>query len=735
MIREIQNRPSPGKGLKPFDPILFALRRGWIIGIVGLVLFLFLSPMAFFLDKPWYTTGGSLLINPEMKQFFAKEEDTIAGNFNDYARTQVNRLQTDDVLMEALRNLPPEQWPAVISPAMDLQTAATILRTQLEVSQVSRTHLLRLHIGGPSPDGLAPALNAIMDAYIEKLQTEQETGSVRRLTYLQDEKNRLKGMIAEQKDALNRLSEQLNSSTFNDFLNVYMTKYNLVQENYLRAEKSALDAKSILEKAERDRTLLTQQSLEVFARESVEKNEALYLINNWTYQELQKLRKTIDGLTETNPDRIVVEERMNAMREYLDTFQNDIYTNSLDILQEKRGNELEVEVIRAQSAFQAAEHLSLQLEERLTSAQAEFESSSGLISSGKEIEEDLNQLRLRLAKIQERISEVFLEAKAPVRVSIEERSKTPGKPVEGSLAKFLAVCFIFSMGVTGAGMLAYDILDGRIHQSGELKAAIGGKPLEPIQVYPEPLRFANCVANGSKHPIAQYLKNIAVRLNNEREKHNSQVFLFTGTEHEAGTTSIAQNIASAFGVYTDRVLRIKIEDKAEDENADFGEDHILQFLHQLNRTGNSRYAECNLSSVYIEQLKRSVLELFITKARESWDVIIFDCPPLLNSDLTQFIALHVDAAIIITREAQTLYADLFKSFEFLIQANVPAVSAILNRASDHPLVTLIKVKNSVVERLSDYFHRYIRRDHRETVIARSREETLRGLSNTRTPFA
>ncbi len=701
MIRELQQKPAPGKPNKPFDPVAFALRRGGFILLAGFLLFALLAPFAWLLDNPYYHTGGSLLIRPEIKQFLTREVDTIQGNFNDYARTQVQRLKTDDVLVQALTSLPREQWPDFLSPDMDPAIAAGILRKRLNVDHVSRTHLLFIGISSESPNGLAETLNATMDAYVAKLQREQDDRTVRRLAYLQEEKKRIDTRIQEKKNELAGFAARLSSNTFNDLFNSDYNRLNLVQEFYLRAREKALQEKALLDKAKRDRETLSSQDLEVFAREAVASNEALYLINNWTYQELQNLRKSIDGLTPSNPDRIVVEERMQAMRDYLQSFETEIYQNALAILREKRSTELNAEVLKAESAWRAAESLHHNLAEQLDIARDEYESSSGILANGKETSQDLLRLRDRMAVIQDRISEVYLEAKAPVRVGIEERARSPLHPAGSSRKKLLFMAFVFAFGVLGSAVLAYDFLDGRIRQDKELRAAIGGKTVEPIPTFPDRERFLHCLDSAPRHSSSLALKSLVVRLNHERNRHRSRTFLFSGADHGAGTTTLAENAAKAFSFYCPKTLLIRLQPGSGDlRPRKFHEiPTILQAVHSSTLGEPSRLC---LPLESIENADRKWLPALLDQALRIWDAVFFDAPPLNRYEISRLLATTCDVGILVTRERQSLYHEAYKAFELLVESSIPAATAILNDASPTPVARLLQWKDQSVQTASNW---------------------------------
>jgi succinoglycan biosynthesis transport protein ExoP len=710
---EPDSKSLPGRKWRPFDPISFALRRGPATLAIAGGLFLASAPLAWILSKPYYQTNGSLIISPEVKQFLSRETSPVPGDFRDFAQTQARRILTDDVLIEALESIPREEWPAFISPKTDTQTAARTLRKRMVVEPVTRSHLIFVGMNAELPQGLAPAINATMEAFLRKLETEQESQSMRRLAYLRQEKEKVLAEVEDLKANRAEIAEQLKSATFNEYKNSYYDLLVGVQSDYVRSKSDRLVSQSLLDKAERNRTLLMDQNLDVFARDAVASNEAVYLIDNWTDQKLQELRTSIDGLTEGNTDRVYIEDRMRAMDEYLDNYKTDIYDGSLSILNEKREFELDAEVVKAKNAFDTATDLSEKLEEELRKANDLFQRTSHLIALGKELEADLDDLNDRLTLLEGRLAEVTLEAKAPVHLSVEERAMPPLGAAGDSRNKILAILFALTFGAVGGLILGHDLVDWRVRSPREIDAALGWPAPDPIPAFVSPAGrdcFGDCVRVFPDHNSARALRKLVVRLNQDRQKSGSRTFLFSGADRETGVSSIVRNVATAFTQYVNRVLIVTFDEPLSEmpDTPDDYEGNEAQWARTLldcAKEVDSRFSHLNLTSEIPVTRHRSALLRLLEVCRGEFDAVLIDSPPVLSHDITQFLSLNVDAAVVVAREGKTQYGALRKSVEYFFRGRVPALTAVLNGASPQPLETITHWKDEVLRRIAPIMDR------------------------------
>ncbi|WP_045221615.1 GumC family protein [Desulfonatronum thioautotrophicum] len=686
-----------GKKGKPFQIVGFALRRGPLIFLLGGLLCLFLLPFLLQRASPIYETDAMLLLDPAKEPTLTgRERDAIPGSIADYMRTLVNRINSYDVLAEALTRIDPEDFPAFLNPDHPLDRNVYRLMSRIRVRDVFRTYLISLTITADRPEGLGPILNEIMVVFVEKIQAEQERQYERRLSYLKDEREKLLVRLDDERTELLTLARGMDQKAFlHETYSLHIYKQDMIQRLFWEAEAQHSEKRFLLEKALADREAIRKLDLQPFADERVADNFGINRIEQWTYEQVQSLRASIDGLTPENPDRIYVEDRMRAMNAFLEGYKLQVNEETIRNIREKLEYELDLDVLKARSAYEAAKAHADNLGALLAEATLEAAETSEAIYQASEILFSMEQLRNRLAALSNRIDDAEMEAKAPVRLDIDKWAVSPAQPSRTNTKTLGMMALALSFGSVFGFIFVFDFLDNRLRDPAEVTKGLGGPGPGPIwHMGLEDIESGNVAEASLEAPGAPgvlAIRSLAVRLELEREKHGAKVFALSGLNPECGVSSLTLNLA--------HILR-------------FGCQRVLVLECNLVRPGMTRLVSGLNEAPGIWELL-SVLELqdwnaavqhearrridvitagkavpvfpdrarFLTlldEIRQDYDMILLDVAPILGDEFSGFAALHADATLLVGREDVSLFRDLRQSIDFLVQAEVPAVSAVLN---------------------------------------------------------
>jgi len=685
------------KRSKPFQIVGFALRRGPLILLLGLVLLAGLLPLLLQKSSPIYETSARLILDPAKEPTLAgRERDAIPGNIGDYTRTLVSRLTSYEVLAEALGRLDGADFPAFLDPHHTVERNVFRLMSRVRVREVSRTYLISLTIGADQPRGLGPVLNQIMRVFVEKIQREQERQYERRLDYLTDERDKLLTRLEEDRVALLTLADSMDQKAFlHENYTLHISRQDMIQRLYWEAEAGRSEHKALLDKALADREGVRRLDLQPFADERVADNFGINRIEQWTYEQLQGLRASIDGLTPENPDRIYVEERMRAMNEFLGAYKRQVNEDTIRNLRETLEYELDLEVIKAQSAYQAARKNVEHLKALLDKAAAEASQTSEAIFNASELLFSIDQLRTRLTALSNRIDDAEMQAKAPVRLDIDKWAATPGKPSRSNAKTLALMALVLSFGTVGGFILVFDFLDDRLRDPGEMEKGMGGPgpaPVNAMHLAELPSgNMAEASLDNPRSPAVMAIRALAIRLDLEREKHGARVFVLAGLNPECGVTSLTLNLAHVLRAGHDRVLVIEcnlarpgMARLASGLDASPG---LWEVLSGANK-GDQRHVvqrepqrEVDVITVGVPGVtipSRAALRAIIRASRKAYDIVLVDAASILEDDFSCFAAQHADAVLLVGREDISLFQDLRRSVDLLLEAEVPAVNAVLN---------------------------------------------------------
>jgi len=411
-----------GRNTKPFLPFPFLHRRLVLMLVGGGLLSLICNVLVLPFVRPIYVTDAQLRLDPAKERTVdGRERDLIPGNLGDYSRTLVARLDGYEVVSAALRTLPETNYPSFLVKQGDFDSNVYRLVSRIKVQEVPRSYLISASLSAPQAEGLGPTLNTLLEVFIERIQKEQECQFTRRLSYLQEERKKIIERIEENRKALLSLAETVENKAFlHENYTVHLSKMEQIQRLYWDAEAVRADKEGQLHKAREDQEIITGMDLKPFADERVADNFGINRIEQWTYEQLQSMRAGIDGLTTMNPDRMYVESRMKAMNEYLTSYKKRVNDETSCNLREKRTYEFQADVVKARSAFNAAQMTALTLSNALDRAKIEATAVSEAIFKASNLTFAIDQLRARLAALDNRIDDCELDAKSPVQISIDK---------------------------------------------------------------------------------------------------------------------------------------------------------------------------------------------------------------------------------------------------------------------------------------------------------------------------
>ncbi len=362
---------------------------------------------------------------------------------------------------------------------------------------------------------------------------------------------------------------------------------------------------------------------------------------------------------------------MSAMNRYLDEYKVRVNEATMRNLEQKRAYDLQTEIVRAESALEAARSRAVELGSVLTAAANQASATSEAIFNASSAAYSIRELRERLAAINNRIDDCQLEAKASVKLVVDTRAVNPTVPVSSPRAKAFAGGFGIAYGCAMLCCLGVEFLDGRLRSRQDVSAALGGDAPEPVL---ELDGFAGAVG-GDADLVAQKImpavRSLAARLERDRMAHGSKVVLLMGAHRCTGASFIANYLARALLAYSERVLLIQTSVNPSP-------------LNERNRETNGD-AESPLSTELILPTGKGAAQEVAARirlARETHNFIIVDADPLVVEPFTSFAMLHSDAVIVIARAGVTIFQQLAIALEEVRRQPVGALTALLNFAPD-----------------------------------------------------
>ncbi|MGL1933083.1 MAG: hypothetical protein OCC45_15195 [Desulfotalea sp.] len=704
-----------GQAKKPLDIFGFIYRYGLIIIVAGFSILTMLIPLVLKVSKPNYETHAILKIDPVVASLITKSEDpSITGFYHDYVRTQARRISEFTLLKEAVERLSPEEKRAVFPSHFSAAECVPILRIIMQITPISRTHLVELSIRGPEKEGLAPMLNSVMEVYLQKMRDELVDKNKHRLNYLIEKKNSLAIDIANEEKEIQNVATAVLSSTFGEDFNIWQQRAVELQKSYVHMYAERVQAESAYSSQEKSAKQLEKLSLSSLVDEGVMDNRAIGFTSSWTYQQLQDMRASIDGVTKNNEDRKRVESRMQAMREYENTLREETSESIDSIVYGKQKLQLSQDLIEKENRFQETRQNEAMLKEAFVKAKIKSGDNSAALLQGQSLETQLGHDRDMFFRIDTRIHEMEAEARASLRVTIEAPARAPIDPAGSNTKKLLMLCVIISFGGVGLLFVAIEFFDNRIHSPKNIIHAFGYPPSWPISKSEDGIKFLDVIRLDSSSVVAKALRSLATRIFREFKKTHHQVFLFTAVDRRCGNTEIMLNTAQALAYHVRKVLVIDgnllqadLFQKLNMPESHLGLEDILE--------GKNSFDEC----VYHDQ-ERSIdilcshvsspsrfttqnLEGFLKTVRNKYDIICIDSSPLKTCDFTEYLAIQSDVAVLISQGDSTLYRDLRQTAEILVRLEIPAIATVLNWGGEKKKIWLDEYLDRIPKNMQKMF--------------------------------
>jgi len=681
----------PGtKKNKPIDIVRFLRRNIVTIIVIGNFGFTLLAPFALLAIKPFYKASARLKIEPVVQSILGDSEETsILRQYTDFIWTQTNQMRDVDLLEKAVKRLTPQEKNALFPNGLADRNCAIMLSQRLYIEPVSRTYLIDMAIQGDTPEGLAAILNNVMEVYKKEVDEQKRAQNDNRLEYLRSERDTLNHQIIEKQTKLRQLAKLTNTSSFSEQFNFYFKKAEQLQKAYVELYLQLVDSEHLYGQRLKEKIEISKLSMEPQVEEMVANDWGLDSTQSWTYQKMQEMRSSLDGLTEANLERKYTEERMKSMRQYELDMTEEVRKLARKVMYGKREYELEKKLIEAKSKYDSIKTSMEDISSKLAAAKTEAGDNSERLIVGEQIQAELWHMRQLLFGYEKRINELVVQANVASRVSISAKARKPTSQSGSNAKKLIMVCLVLPFGLITFVLLVFEFLDNRITSPKNIVSALGYPSTWPISRAPEGIAFSRVTLDAHESVTSKALRSLALRLHRDAARNDTKLFLFNGVDSQSGTTEIILNTAHHLGQMLPSVLVIeatsshptlrKLLDVPPDQP---GFSEVLTGkvnLEEAIYTDFERNVNFIFSSEPAYALEASlVFQSVLKEVRNNFDMILIDSTQIMKSDFTEYLGMHSDVVIMVIQGDRTLYRSVREIAQLFMRLEVPAMASVLN---------------------------------------------------------
>lgn len=693
-------------------------RHWWQAALLWLFLSSGLVALAYTRIKPSFNSYSRIKVENTSFSVLTDKNVFAPIDFGQYMETLVSNISSPTVIGDALARNPQLSSLPMLRGAAD---PVSVIRKALRVFIVDKTSLIEIGMSSQSPREAADIINTIVDTFLKLSEDIYDRSTQKQIDRLTEESENQRTAVEKKRELISQLAKKIDVTALEGAKDRNVTSlesYRQLVEERTRVEILRIQSEVRLNQLRNEKVVPPRALDEEALREQVV--QAFY--DDPQVGELQRAREAASvkladaerlSRNPADPSRVRAVELKASLDKRVDDLwkklepriRAQLVSTPVDESQERRISDAEAEL----SALKIQEE---KLSDRLEKVRIENRAAESEALQMEFLKHDLTQDEEVYKKVLEALNQLKFDARSPIaRIELEFKA-TPSFQPDGNLRNQVMAAIPF---VTGLSILIVLLLmeqwGGRVADPDELSnrmklRVIGVVPPLPQIKAPGPREegaiqtAADLKAQRQLDEFVQSLDHLRVALCARRDQwgRDKHCVLITSACGSEGKTTLAAQLAERCvnaGLMTlliDADLRnptlsrmldaqdnpglinvLRGEANAEDVVmviGDAGGFHLLP-------SGNPRMEPSRL-------LASDRLGKLLARARESFDMIIIDAPPVLPVPDALTIGRLTDGAVLAVRYDTSRFPLVERAHSRLTHVGVPIIGAVLNgvRPSD-----------------------------------------------------
>jgi polysaccharide biosynthesis transport protein len=665
----------------------------WLVGSSGLM------ALAYFKVKPSYDAFSTIKVDPGDRGLF--RENNAAIDFEVFKETQVKRITNPNVIATALAAHPNLLALPRLAKAQDAEAE---IRKSLVVGVIPRTNLIQVSMSSESAEEAASIVNAMIEAYLKVALDSSEEETEKRCRRLRDVKEERTVAVRQKRDAIASLVKRIgtvDSIQAHDRNSVTVEQYGVLTNQLLHADLELVEAQAKLEQ------LRGESSTRVQADSSEPDAEVVAAF--YTTPQVAEVRTRLDKARQSllDADRIAInpddpalvsaKKRVAEAQKQLDS----LWTRMKPTLT-KTGSALERELHATEAKVASLKTRMSQFDERLQKLNNQSKAAGADELTLEFARQDLDRAETVLDTVTRSLDQIEFEAKDPVaRFRQEYPAKASNAPLVNHQLKAMAAAPVgMLLGVLSLCVLV-ELHAGRVHDPEELPArlrlqVLGVVPKLP-RTRPDHGRLSNREEVRSRRDQDQFIQSldhlrVAICSEKSARGRARRSILITSACGSEGKTTLAAQLAERCvnaGLLTlliDADIRHPTLSRMFDlptgqglVNVLRGETRAEEAISVIGGAGGFHFLPAGSPRVNPSRLLHDGrLSKLLASARESFDIVIVDAPPVLPVPDALTIGRWVDGAVLTVRFDTSRYPLVERANQRLAAVGVPVIGAVVN---------------------------------------------------------
>ena len=616
--------------------------------------------------KATYVATALVYVSPTFPKTLTEDSEQ-SRPYDAYVQQQIHTITRSDILAEAIQQMTPGLWRGT---GESEQSAVERLQRSLDIDRVGATFQISISMVGQRPEHLAEIVNAVTQAYLAKIKSEEFYGSDERLAALKEKKAEIQNQIDAVIQEQSQINKSLGVAAVNgEGANSFDDQTSKLQGDLTTAREARIQAEAQLAALRNGDSSAPNSALNTAADETLANDPSLTALKASLNQKRGALLSQLVGMAPASPARKQIENDLALIDNQLQKLQEGMRSKAASQLEQKYRTQLnQASIVESKLMGQ------LQQGTRLATA------ASSKIQRSAELKDDFDRLQARYTAVDDRLNNLELESNSPGSVHLFSPAMTPLGPEKSKITKLLIGIFPFSiiLGILAAVVL--DLLDQHIYTATDVEAVLGFAPLGMLYDDREVTQivFDECALR------------LAAGVDHAARVSGARTFVVTGVNSGAGTSTVVDSLGTMLAKIgrktlvidasggTEPVAYVSFGSQLEKQPVDLSEETPTLPKAQL-QAAKPASASAALPA-RVPPMSSFVFQSFQNLAT-AYEIVIIDAAPVLLSAETEYLARQADVTILVSEAGRTKKAWLTRAARLLERLGVAGAAAVVNKVN------------------------------------------------------
>ena len=658
---------------------LVSLRKHYKLSLwIFIVIVLLGIPFAWFKGTSYYSVTAVIYVSPHVPNILQENKEQEIPSYQQYKQfldQQAGTIARYDLLLATFKKMGDKRFLWQL-PEETERRAAERLQAALVIKPVNDTYLLSVTLESDKKEGLEEIVNAVVENYVENAHEEQLIyASKERIQLLYTERDKLQNIISQKKKQLASNAQELGVTTFVDnAVNPYDELLTDSQSAYSKAQRDRMAAQAGLLLFENPKDPQSTSALDAAVAEIVYKDPGLTSLKANMNERRSELVRLISGLDPKHPGYGQIKSQLEVIEANVVEATEQLTKNVKHMLLEER-----------RSKVTLTTKIEQDLLNQISTQKKNATWFSTLYNDGVTLSQDIKHFYSQLETVENRISFLELESKAPGVIRIENLARPPELPVRGGRKKLFIIVFVLGLVAGCIVPIVIDMFDKRIRTAGQVEKLLGYKPLAVLLESKQNDAI-------SRNNIAHQRRRLALALERERKQSgkSSSLVLLTSVVHNSAVTSLALDLAMDYKKIDESAIVIEVnllnpDTRYVNKHNSAGLVDLLfnseLILSDVISPANENYPD----RISIGLSKESLLfgyqnlQEILEKISKIYSVVILDAPPILYSADTEFFVSISDITLLLIAANQVKPGEIKRAAKLMERIDPKAVGFVITR--------------------------------------------------------